>query len=175
MAGQGKRGPATKPRALKVIAGEKRPSRIGNAPRAVPKAGSKPPRMPSGLPEGTARHIWHRLAPLLHKHGLLGPHNTTMFAEYCRAAHLVQEAADELAKSGVVVTQMFTDKDGNQRALRRAKNPAFQVWRDATGTMVALARQFGLTPSAEAELDVSLGAEAANDAAAADGLLTRPG
>jgi P27 family predicted phage terminase small subunit len=132
----------TRPASTKVqlVRGD-RPSRIRGA-GPVPPVGDGPPAAPSWLSDG-GRAIWTHLAPLLSEAGRLTPLDVDNFAVYCENVDLHRQAAELIAKDGIVVK-------GHRGALR--KHPAWQVLRDSAAMVRAGAHDFGLTPLARASL-----------------------
>jgi P27 family predicted phage terminase small subunit len=151
----GERGPAAQPTRLKVLKGERK-DRI-NASEPEPPHTQKPPTCPSAL-SPTARRIWRRLAPQLHRERLLTDWDRETFAAYCIAAGLLLDGAKEIRTPQ-------TDADGNPiegtsgivvkgDRSNRVKHPAIQVVRDAGNDMRQWAKHFGLTPAGRAMLEV---------------------
>ena len=137
----GRRGPRPRPTALKVQAGV-RPDRINSA-EPVPPA--HVPLAPPTLGE-EARRIWHRLAPDLHRRGVLTPWDVDVFALFCDAVVQARRAS-ELVGPALLVR-------GRRDAL--VTNPAWRVYRDAVALVRALAQEFGLTPSARSAIRVAV-------------------
>lgn len=150
----GKRGPRSKPTALKVLDGA-RPDRI-NTSEPVPGQGDvKPPTWLVELanisqPAGgeTALDVWNRLAPDLVDKGVLTPWDVDAFAVWCDAVVRHREAVAEITQHGVMVIGQKGE---------RVKNPAVQIARDYADTMTRIGARFGLTPSDRADLKIERG------------------
>ncbi len=84
-----------------------------------------------------ARTVWKRLAPDLIAKQVLDPWNADLFGQYCEAVVIARTAAAELARRGLLVAGQKGED---------VKNPAVQIWRDATATASAIASKFGLPP-----------------------------
>jgi P27 family predicted phage terminase small subunit len=143
----GARGPTAAPTRLKLLKGERK-DRI-NAAEPEPPRTAKPPACPTELAP-SARKVWNRLAPQLHRERLLTDWDRENFAAYCMAAGLLLDASAEIKKAkkdggGIVVA-------GDRRI--RVKHPAIQVARDAGNDMRQWARHFGLSPAGRAMLEV---------------------
>jgi P27 family predicted phage terminase small subunit len=133
----GRRGPRPAPTAVKLERGV-RPDRINSA---EPVPVGRQPSCPRWLsPE--ARGVWRRLAPDLYRRGVLTAWDVDGFAFYCDLLVQARRARDLLGPALLV--------QGRRDAL--VTNPAWRIYRDAVQEMLALAREFGLTPSARSEL-----------------------
>lgn len=137
----GRRGPAPKPTNIRLLHGEKRPSRINNAepvPRIVP------PGKPGWL-SAAASEEWDRVLPDLVTMGTAREADAMALAAYCEAVARLKTATELVSKAGL----MLRDRDGDVR-----KNPAVSQARDASIEVRMWAREFGLTPSARQPLRV---------------------
>jgi P27 family predicted phage terminase small subunit len=133
----GRRGPRPAPTAAKRERGV-RPDRINPA---EPVPSGRVPSCPGWLsPE--ARGVWRRLAPDLYRRGVLTAWDVDVFAFYCDLVVQAARARDLLGPALLV--------QGRRDGL--VTNPAWRIYRDAVQQMLALAREFGLTPSARSEL-----------------------
>ena len=133
----GQRGPAARPTALKVVAGERR-DRINTAEPVVPPGEVIAPDWLSD----DARREWDRLAPTLIRMGVLTSIDRDALAVYCEAVAHYEQAVTLVDKSAVLIR--------GTRGL--VKNPAMQVARDQAAIIRAYARELGLTPSARSEM-----------------------
>lgn len=136
----GRRGPAKKPTALKLVEGETRPSRINANEPIPPQAEVLPP------PDLSQRALaeWERLAPdLIAKH-VLTTWDRDAFGAYCEAV-ADRAAAASLVKTGLLV------KGRNGEFVT---NPAWRIYRDSTTAMLRFAQEFGLTPAARGDLKI---------------------
>ncbi|SDC25534.1 phage terminase small subunit P27 family [Actinokineospora iranica] len=128
----GKRGPAAKPTALRVLHGD-RPDRINTHEPAPPMQDITCPDWASDA----ARAIWARLAPGLIERRVLTPWDTDAFLVLCEALARYR-AATQLVNGSALLVQ------GGSGLM---KNPALQVQADAERTFLTFAARFGLTPS----------------------------
>lgn len=129
----GKRGPAPRPTALKLLQGEDKNRINANEPR-VRDADPQPPADMS--PDALA--VWRKTLKELGYMRIASPSDADALACYCEAVVLHQRASKELIDSALVVR--------SERGY--IKNPLIAVQRDAAATVRAFAQQFGLTPSA---------------------------
>jgi P27 family predicted phage terminase small subunit len=127
------------PTELKVLHGERRPSRLNrNAPKA-----KNVPVMPAGM-SAPAKAIWNRIIRDYAHTGVLTSVDTDAFRVYCEAVVRYEHAAAMLEQSGPLV-----------RGARRGdliKNPLHQIVRDDADLIRAFARELGFTPSARSAL-----------------------
>ncbi len=130
-----------KPERLHVLAGTDRPSRRKNTPKPNPVA----PERPAWL-TGEAAAAWERLSPELGRLGLLTHLDAAALAAYCSAWASWRWAQAEIERDGAVIA-------GHRGVLR--KHPAWTIGRQAQGAMMAIGRDFGLTPLARQRLDVA--------------------
>jgi P27 family predicted phage terminase small subunit len=139
----GKRGPAPKPTALRVLRGD-HPERIN---RNEPKPLEGPLTKPTWLTPD-ASELWDRLVPHFKAMGTVKSCDSELLAAYCEAwsrfrriQHLVNTTEPlHKGREGVMV-----------------KNPVWaQLIRDVTADLRILSREFGLTPSARASLKVEI-------------------
>jgi P27 family predicted phage terminase small subunit len=127
------------PTELKVLHGERRPSRLNrNAPKA-----KNVPTMPAGMSDA-AQAIWNRIIRDYAYTGVLTSVDTDALRVYCEAVVRYEHAAAMLEQSGPLV-----------RGARRGdliKNPLHQIVRDDADLIRAFARELGFTPSARSAL-----------------------
>lgn len=124
------------PTALKVMHGEKRPSRIN---RHEPKPKANLPKLPKGMSRAAAV-VWRRVIRDYAHTGVLTAVDTDALRAYCEAVSRYEHAAQMLEESGPLV-----------RGARRGelvKNPLHQIVRDNADLLRQFARELGLTPSA---------------------------
>ncbi|HLU76136.1 MAG TPA: phage terminase small subunit P27 family [Nonomuraea sp.] len=136
----GKQGGHKKPRALAAVEGD-RPDRI-NFDEPVPADGEV--RAPDRLSD-EARAVWDRIAPDLVARKVLTPWDVDSFATFCDAVARHRRAAARLDADGEVV-------EGHRGVA--AKNPWWQIWRDAADVMVKMGSRFGLNPADRTQLSV---------------------
>jgi P27 family predicted phage terminase small subunit len=127
------------PTELKLLHGERRPSRLNrNAPKA-----KNVPVMPEGM-SAPAQAIWNRITRDYAHTGVLTSVDTDAVRVYCEAVVRYEHAAAMLEQSGPLV-----------RGARRGdliKNPLHQIVRDDADLIRAFARELGFTPSARSAL-----------------------
>ena len=143
------RGPPPTPTVLRLLRGN--PSKRGLRREPEPMQTAELPEPPEFL-AGYACDEWHRVAPELHRLGLLTVVDVAPLAAYCQSyAHwrTAEEALartaekDPLTTSGLMVKRM----DGNT-----AQNPLLRMANDAARDMVRYAGEFGLTPVARTRI-----------------------
>jgi P27 family predicted phage terminase small subunit len=127
------------PTELKVLHGERRPSRLNrNAPKA-----KNVPTMPAGM-SAPAQAIWKRIIRDYAHTGVLTSVDADALRVYCEAVVRYEHAAAMLEQSGPLT-----------RGARRGdliKNPLHQIVRDDADLIRAFARELGFTPSARSAL-----------------------
>jgi P27 family predicted phage terminase small subunit len=138
----GKRGPAAKPTALRVLHGD-RADRI-NDREPVPPVGAIV--CPQWASDG-AREIWARLAPDLEKRKVLTTWDVDAFLILCEALARYRNATALVNGSALLV----------QGGSGLMKNPALQVQAEAERTFLTYAARFGLTPSDRQSIKVEVG------------------
>lgn len=136
----GRRGPAPKPTALRVLDGEKR-YRINTA---EPRPTNEPPDMPLWLCDEAAAE-WRRVAPELVRMGTAKMVDSTCLAAYCESVALLERLSRLVEATGPLII----GRDGAAR-----KNPAVAMRRDASVEVRLWAREFGFTPAARQPLRV---------------------
>lgn len=141
-------GPAPTPTNLRLLRGERRPSRVNlNEPR--------PRNLPMDRPgwlSALAAEEWDRIAPDLDAMGTTKAVDATALACYCEAVGRLRIATRIVGESG----PLLMGDDGHVR-----KNPAVSQARDASYEVRMWAREFGLTPSARSPLRIEVGQAAA--------------
>jgi len=140
----GKRGPAPLPTKLKLLHGERRPSRLN---QTEPQPRPSRPRLPADLGPA-AKVVWRRVLRELGATGIITGADTDILRAYCEAVARSETAARLLDQSGPLVRASGT---GARRG-ELVKNPLHQVVRDNALLLRALARELGLTPSARTAL-----------------------
>ena len=118
--------------------------------RALERRGAepKPPRTMPTCPtflSGAAKEEWRRLAPKLHKMGLLTGLDRGALAIICQAWGAYTEATELVARDGAVIETATG---------RRVKHPAVSIINQATQTMLRFGAGFGLTPGDRARLSI---------------------
>ena len=136
----GRRGPSPAPTALKLLRGERRPSRVNYD---EPKPLFHLPAKPAGLSAGAAL-VWERVIAELGHTGVITVADADVLRAYAEAVDRYASAAEALAASGPLIR--------GARAGELIKNPLHQIVRDNAMLMLALARELGTTPSARSGL-----------------------
>jgi P27 family predicted phage terminase small subunit len=137
----GKRGPAPKPTALRLIEGNrgKRPLNKSE-PKPTPVRPTRPEWM---LPE--AKREWNRVVPELERMGLLTAVDRAALAAYCQAYARAVQAEAVLRKSGI----SFVTPNGYEQ-----QRPEVAIARAEWQMVRAFASEFGFTPAARTRISV---------------------
>ena len=137
----GRRGPAPKPRHLKMLEGNpgKRPLNRAS-PRPRPSRVSCPEWL---SPE--AKVEWKRLAPELQRLGLLTPLDRAAFACYCQTYAHWQQCQRVVVREG----PLYLTANGRLR-----ERPEVDMARKYSQFVRAFAVEFGLTPSSRNRLSI---------------------
>jgi P27 family predicted phage terminase small subunit len=148
------KGRKPKPTALKLLQGNpgKRPIN-----RNEPQPRAKAPGCPTWLPaEGKAE--WRRVVPELDRIGMLTKVDRAALAAYCAAWALLVRATRDVEANGLIaeaVDKEVETVDGVVHLIvRRTKNPAVLIARDAAAQVRQFCAEFGLTPSARSRMDL---------------------
>jgi P27 family predicted phage terminase small subunit len=150
----GKRGPAQRPTALKLLHGERHLDRI-NTDEPVPRDAL--PEEPDDLAEEVAQ-VWRKVIKELATMGLAFASDTPSIVAYCEAVAVHRRASWAVHEYGVLIQGRGAD------AGRLVRNPAVQQQRDAAMTLLRFAQEFGLTPSARASIKAGdAGADSGKD------------
>lgn len=137
----GKRGPAPKPTALRVIEGNRGKRPVNKAePKPSPIRPTRPEWM---LPE--AKREWNRVVPELERMGLLTVVDRAALAAYCQAYARGVDAERLLRKKGM----SFTTPNGYEQQ-RPEVAIAMKEWQ----VVRAFASEFGFTPAARTRISV---------------------
>lgn len=147
----GKRGPAPKPTALKLVAGTRTDRVNRNEPSPSDELDVEPPEW---LTDDVALATWDRLAPDLIDRGVLTGWDVQAFAEWCAAVATIATAESHLAADGHVVEATVFDRNGSPAGTRVVRNEWSRVWKDAMEVAARRAAKFGLTPSDRAGISV---------------------
>lgn len=139
----GRRGPAPKPTALRVLHGEKR-YRINTA---EPLPRNAPPERPDWL-TAYAVEEWDRIFPDLEAMGVAKAVDAAGLAAYCEAVSELRRCTELLAKSRPLIRRA---KDGEL-----VPNPLFRLRQRAADSVRVWAREFGFTPASRQPLKVEL-------------------
>lgn len=131
-----------KPTALKVIEGNP-----GKRPLTANEPEPDKLDMLPGPPERfnkEAKREWRRTGPVLFRAGLITAADLPMFEAYCQAWGNYVTA--QRAYDG---EPLITGQKGNL-----VKNPCAQIARDNLDKAIALAREFGMTPSSRSKISL---------------------
>jgi P27 family predicted phage terminase small subunit len=144
----GPRGPRPTPTYLKLIRGNpgKRPIRTEPEPTRTAEVPDPPPFL-----VGYASDEWHRVAPELHRLGLLTLVDVNILAAYCMSYSRWRTAEERLAamadKDTLGAGLMIRGPYGNA-----TQNPLVRIASTAASEMLRHASEFGLTPVARARI-----------------------
>jgi P27 family predicted phage terminase small subunit len=142
-------GRPRKPTALKLITGEKRPSRLNpNEPK--PKKLVKTPSPPPHLGK-IAKAEWRRVAKPLHSLGLLSIIDMEILAQYCKAVQDEREACGRLAHYNMNNVE-HPNLLPPGRAGTYTTHPYVHHRNEARKQIAVFAREFGMTPSARSRV-----------------------
>jgi P27 family predicted phage terminase small subunit len=136
----GRRGPRPAPTPLKLLRGERRPSRVNY--RAPKPAGGLPEKPADLAPEAGA--TWDLMIAELGHTGVLTAVDGLVLRILAEAAARYQASATALAASGPLIR--------GARGGELIKNPLHQIVRDNATLVLMLARELGATPSARSGL-----------------------
>lgn len=144
----GKRGPAPKPTNLKVLEGN--PSKRSlNENEPKPKVPDKIPDPPPWL-SSYAKKEWNRVAPQLHKLGLLTEIDIAALASYCQSYDRLIRAEKAIrAHEKEHGSLLFTTETGYAQQI-----PEIGIANSAMKNIKVFAAEFGMTPSSRSSLNV---------------------
>lgn len=145
----GKRGPAPKPTALKVLEGNPGKQKLQNTGEPMPPVLDAVPKPPTRLLK-EAKAEWKRLAPTLVSLGLLTEADVTAFAELCQnyGYYLITDKKIlDLGDAGVTAMQKTPSGYVQQHPLLSLRRQYYDQWRKGL-------LDFGLTPASRARLTV---------------------
>jgi P27 family predicted phage terminase small subunit len=140
------RGRKPKPTAIKILEGNpgKRPLND-----LEPQPNSECPECPDWLTD-EAKEEWHRIAPELHKIGVLTYIDMAALAGYCESFAQWRRAVEYLKKNGDML--IMYNEDGSIKYQQQA--PHVAIASNALKHMRAFASEFGLTPASRSKLSV---------------------
>lgn len=135
----GKRGPAPKPTALRILDGDRNKKRINlDEPHARVGLPVCPDEVSSDV-----RQVWDYTLRELSIMGIAFPADRDALLCFCEAVVTHRRACAVLAQSAILVKGLH----GNM-----VRNPALQIQRDAAMQIKVFAQEFGLTPSARSTI-----------------------
>lgn len=160
----GRRGPAPKPTALKIAAGNPG-KRALNSAEPVPPAGA--PEPPEFLDE-RSRRVWDQLVPMLSKTGLARKIDGCALGRYCVSLIMWHDAVDFTRKNGTTyaVRAESTYAEGKEvpgRVLGFREFPQAAQVRKLSQQLLLIEREFGLTPAARTRIQIEADKKAGND------------
>ncbi len=135
----GRRGPAPKPTALRLIDGDREDRVNRNEP--VPRSGEMIP--PDDLP-ADVRQVWDYTVAELEHMGVDAPADRDSLVCYCWAVRNHRHASRVLVESSILVK----GQHGTW-----VRNPAIIEQGKAAAIIRAFAQEFGLTPSARSRIE----------------------
>ena len=162
----GRRGPAPKPTALRVIEGNpaKRP-----LPEHEPKPKRGTPRCPRVLtPAG--KTAWRQVTKMLDAMGLLTVVDGHMLERYCDGLVRWRAAAAFLQKHGEVYP--IKDDKGNLRYMQQF--PQVSIYAKLDVALRRMEEQFGMSPAARTRIQVAVDANEPDDFAVWMAKTTQP-
>ena len=136
----GKRGPAPKPTALRLLHGD-RADRVNDA---EPVPADAPIEAPDYL-DDDARAVWERVVPDLVRQHVVTAWDVDSLAVFCTAVVHHRRAVEYVNRTSVLLK-------GRNDADPVVKHPAMQIIRDQAAVIRAFGQEFGLTPSARSQL-----------------------
>lgn len=143
MAAKGRRGTkVATPATLKLVEGRGNGRDSGGRPVAPVPGFVRLPPEPPGFLEGEALDEWNRVVPELQRLQLTKPIDAASLAAYCLSWQRFAEAQQMINKDGLI----HTNSQG------RVRHPAVAIVEAASKELRAWAHEFGLTPSAEANV-----------------------
>jgi P27 family predicted phage terminase small subunit len=145
----GRRGPAPKPTALRVLHGDRK-DRI-NTGEPHPDEGEITP--PDWL-SNEALEVWETLADELTAKGVLTAWDVEAYANWCDAVARRRKAAEHVAQEGAVVEHPVYNKNGDVTGTRMGKNAWLLALDAADAQVQRYGARFGLTPSDRAQLKI---------------------
>lgn len=146
----GKRGPAGKPTALRLLDGDHHKSRF-NPDEPVPD--SALPECPAVASE-EVRAVWDYTVRELDAMGLAFAADRDALVCYCEAVVTHRRACAVMAKSAILIKGLHGGM---------VRNPALQIQRDSAAAIRAFAQEFGLTPSARSSIRAQEAGRGRND------------
>lgn len=151
-----KPGPAPKPVELKLVEGNPGRRPLPEVPK--PTIAASAPKPPAVL-GAEGKKLWNRIAPELHRLGLLTDLDLEGLVALCVSWEQARAAAELIRKQGIVVDLPVFRKDGEIAGYRTQRHPAAQTLRDSLTQFKAFAAEFGLTPSARTKFSMPKGQE----------------
>ncbi len=142
----GKRGPKKTPTAILKLHGSRAVESRGGEPQ--PPLGR--PRCPSFVDQ-YAKQVWKQLVPQLEEMGVLTLVDRNALIRYVQTWSRWRRAAEFINENGE--TYPLLDNEGNVKCLQQY--PQVSIYNKLSDSLLRLEQQFGLTPSARADLKVT--------------------
>ncbi len=148
----GRRGPAPRPTALKLLHGidKHNPDRVN---RDEPRPDEADIVAPAWL-SPAALEVWDTVADDLAAKGVLTAWDTEAFANWCDAVARRRDAAAHVEREGAVVEADVFNKNGDIAGTRTVKNPWLLALDAADAQVRYYGARFGLTPSDRSQLSI---------------------
>jgi P27 family predicted phage terminase small subunit len=142
-------GPPKKPTALRKLEGNpsKRPF-----PKNEPKPEPGMPECPDWLMD-EAKEEWFRIAPELHKLGLLTRLDRAALAGYCQSYAKWRRAEEFISQYGTTYRMVKTDDEGRKYVYSQ-QHAEVGIANQCLKQIRAFCAEFGLTPSARARMEL---------------------
>lgn len=136
----GKRGPKSKPQALRDLDGN--PGKQKKKPPAIKARGSI--RQPGWVArDEVAAKVWEDTITAMPP-GFYTRADNQMLAAYCSACSMMQKAMEDIAEDGITIH----NENGKQ------KNPAVSILEGAQAKIATLGTRLGLDPSARQDIGI---------------------
>lgn len=144
----GARGPAAKPTRIRELQGNPGKRKL---PKGEPRPSVKDrvPSAPRWLSK-EAKGEWRRIAPLLHRTGLLTEVDGVALGMMCEALAVYHQAKEAMGGEGLIVV---SDKGNSYQ------HPALGIMNSARADVLRWAREFGMTPAARSRISLEGGGE----------------
>lgn len=149
----GTRGPIPAPDNVRQLKGMKpyvHADDVGKDPEDKGRRLILEPTAPAA-PKGLSRRAsseWRRVVPELERAGVLNKVDRGILAAYCTAWGHMAEAEEILKADGIIIS----GRDGGS-----VRHPAWLVYKEALGKMIAAARECYLTPTSRLRIPVAPG------------------
>lgn len=147
-------GTKPKPTALKLLAGNPGRRKIN---RREPKPDKSLPACPAWL-DPVAKRQWKKLAPELHRMGVLAKIDGNLLARYCQTWAQWRKMVEWVQKHGE--TTAIRDRAG--KVMGHKRNPQTEIAKGLSEMLTRLEPELGMTPSGRSRLVVGPKPESKN-------------